>query len=167
MRRKFNYSRLYYLNNRHDTTDSVQEIEFDLQKSLDELCYQTELAECTWDYAFRFCQGIKKIFSKGIDPKKLQEHKLFTLKLLNLGEDLLECSPAHSDLYFLGGFIELKVIDEWKNASFYEFIIEVLKHIKKKVGFFSEQIKQKIVVRIQSYNPKVYRMYFHVYSNSS
>ncbi len=163
MYRKINRQRL---NNLWSSKDKLEDKQT-LEQCLDELCYQTELAECTWDYAFRFCQGIKKIFSRGVDPNKLKEHKLFTLKLLNLGQDLLECSGPSSDLYYLGGFIELKILDEWKNVKFYEFIVQVLKHIKKKIGFFSKKVKLKIIERIQRYNPELYRIYFYGYRNSS
>ena len=129
------------------------------KKSMDDICFQAELAESHWDYAYSICSGMKRLFNIGVDINSIINHNNLMQKLIYLGRDIMQTSNKHLDIFYLGVFVEIKIYSMWQTAEFYSFLVSALKMIKKQARFISTQMKNKLIIKLRNFNPEVYRQY--------
>lgn len=128
-----------------------------LKKSMDDICFQAELAETSWEYTYVICTGMKRLFAMGVDHQMIIGHNNLLQKLLYLGRDLMQTTPQEHDLFFLGILIELKIYSKWKSIEFYNFILSALKAIKNNLCFVSEKMKLRLLRKLEKYNLALYQ----------
>lgn len=164
MKRKYSYKSLSSLwentNINSQTHHSSIETDIDFQK-MDDLCSEAELASSSSDYAFIICRGMEKLLKSNISVDKIRSHENLFLKLIYLGKDLMECSPLKSELFYLGTFIELKILDKWRDSKFYFILLKALKSIRNNSSFLSSKIKEKIIIQLEIFNSSLYLRYFN------
>lgn len=166
MKRKYSYkslSSLWENSNRNPRIYlSSVETDIDFQK-MDELCLEAELASSSSDYVFIICEGMEKLLKSNISVDKIRSHENLFLKLIYLGKDLMECSHFKSELFYLGTFIELKILDKWRDSKFYFILLKALKNIRANSSFLSKKIKDKIIIQLEISNLSLYLRYFNQY----
>lgn len=130
------------------------------QVQMDDLCSKAELATSLGDYAYIICNGVSELLNCGVEPSVIKSHQNLFQKILFLGKDLMECSNFKSEMFFLGAFVELKILEKWKDLKFYSFMLSALKSIRKNVSFLSKRIKQKVIDDLRLFNFDLYRRYY-------
>ena len=127
-----------------------------LKKSMDDICFQAELAESSWEYAYVICKGMRRLFQMGIQHQLIIGHNNLLQKILYLGSELMQTNPKGHDLFYLGVLIELKIYSKWKSLEFYNFMLNTLKAIKGNVNFISRRVKDKLLGKLKNYNEALY-----------
>lgn len=127
-----------------------------LKKSMDDICFQAELAESSWEYANVICKGMRRLFKMGLAYQKIITHHNLLQKLLYLGRDLMQTNSQGQDLFYLGVLIELKIYSKWKSIEFYTFILSALKAIKNNFKFIGKRVKDKLLLKLKKYNEALY-----------
>lgn len=164
MKRKYSYKSLSSLwenssfTSKQNSSDLKNDIDF---QKMDNLCLKAELATSSSDYAFIICSGMEQLLKTDISIDKIKSHKNLFLKVLYLGKDLMECSSFKSELFYLGTFIELKILEKWRDAKFYIFLLRALKNIRNNFSFLSKRIKEKIIDELETYNSTLHYRYFN------
>jgi hypothetical protein len=131
-----------------------------IKKSMDDICFQAELASSTIEYAEAICQGMERLLDKGVPFSMIQRHHNLFQKLMFLGRDLMQMSSPGLDLFYLGIFIELKIDQEWKSSNFYKLVRNSLLAIKKNMTFLAAHLKNKLLYHLQLERPKLHQVYF-------
>lgn len=137
-----------------------------LKKSMDDICFQAELAETSWDYAYVICKGMKRLLEMGVPFQSIIGHNNLLQKLLYLGRDLMQTNPTEHNLFYLGVLVELKIYSKWKHKEFYVFLLNALNAIKNKMDFISLKIKQKLIYKLKKYNSTLYDEFFNKLSSA-
>lgn len=127
-----------------------------LKKSMDDICFQAELAVSSLEYTQVICKGMKRLLGMGVGHESIIGHKNLLQKLLYLGRDILQSNHKGEDLFYLGVLIELKIYSKWKSIEFYSFILNALKAIKGKLSFISKKVKEKLFAKLKVYNESLY-----------
>lgn len=127
-----------------------------LKKSMDDICFQAELAETSLEYAQVICKGMQRLFKMGVQCQLIIGHNNLLQKLLYLGRDLMQTNPKGHDLFYLGILIELKIYSKWKTLEFYKFILSALSAIKGNLSFISNKMKNKLLNKLKNYNETLF-----------
>jgi hypothetical protein len=132
-----------------------------LKKAMDGVCMQADLMETTLDYAFELCQGMDSLFKLGASYHALKGHHILMQKLITLGRDLMDTSETESDSFYLGVFLELKLMQQWKQKGFFKLVTSLIDRIRLKGAVFSNKIKKKLQRLLNVQQPAMYRFYFN------
>lgn len=163
MKRKYSYKRLNSLwekSNSKTINLTYGSAEAYYKKSMDDICFQAELAESNIEYAHAICHGMKHLYKLGVPVEMIQKHHNLLHKLFYLGRDLMDSSKGFNDLFYLGVFIELKIIDKWKEKSFFDFLVSAISGIKKEFVFMSKRICDRLSNELRINNKSLYNKFF-------
>ena len=163
MKRKYSYRKLNSLWEKKLPTKlalTFGSAESYYKKSMDDICFKAELSESPVEYAEAISEGMLHLFKLGVPVDQIRKHHNLMHKLIYFGRDLMECNRGFKELFYLGIFIELKIIDSWKNIKFFQFIKDALKLIKKELSFISNKLKERLEKELQQTNGKLYGQYF-------
>lgn len=137
-----------------------------IKKSMDDICFQAELAESSLEYAYVICKGMRRLFSTGVHYQIIIGHNNLLQKLLYLGCDLMQTNAKGHDLFYLGVLIELKIYSKWKSIEFYNFLLSALHAIKSNLSFISRRVKEKLLEKLKNYNEILYFEFIRDYSSA-
>jgi hypothetical protein len=130
------------------------------KKAMDDICLEADLAETLEEYSLTICQGMKRLIELGVEPQEIQKHHHLIGKILYLGKNLLDGTKRHSEIFYLGIMVDLKIVTRWFDKTFYTFIIKAIKHIVKNIAFISAELKIKLTQSFAKENHELYKFYF-------
>ena len=93
--RKLSYYRLSSLWSRRDYSFNSTEEDASsafIKKSMDDICFQAELASTTYEYAEVICLGMERLIAQKVPFSLIQRHHNLFQKLFLLGRDLMQMS---------------------------------------------------------------------------
>lgn len=137
-----------------------------IKKSMDDICFQAELAETSWDYAHVICKGMQRLLKMGVPAQIIINHQNLLQKLLYLGRDIMQTSQKTSDMFCIGVLIELKIYSKWKQIEFYEFLLNALKMIKEQKSFVTARLKDKLFNKLKVYNKSLFTEFIEEQSSA-
>lgn len=85
--------------------------------------------------------------------------KLFT-RLVISGLEFMNLRYTCEDLLYLGAMIDLKIKRMWNKKEFYTTISGILKKLKKRTGFLTDDLKIKIRSEYQKIAPDDFSIFF-------
>lgn len=129
------------------------------KKAMDGLCLRADLQETTLDYVRELCLGMHDLSLIGLKSSHFQHHPILLQKILAMGRDLMDQFRVGGDAFYLGIFLELKLVSKWHEKGFFYMIVKMIDRMRQSVGIFSNAMKERLMGMLKDNNPGLYYFY--------
>lgn len=129
------------------------------KKAMDALCLRADLQENVLDYVRELCLGMHDLSTIGLRSKHFQHHPILLQKILSMGRDLMDQFRVGADAFYLGVFLELRLVSKWHEKGFFFMLVKMIDQIRQNAKVFSETIKNKLLNLLKQHNPGLYYFY--------
>lgn len=160
-----NRRRNFHLLWNESKNSSIKTYEQYCSKLLSDFCRSVDQCENIQSYVKTLCSEVVKLIDLSIPEENIRKNKIVFQKIQSLGEDIMEVSQVESDQYFLGAFIDIKIVAKWYDSKFYDVISSLFSKIQNSKIVIPMKIKRKLIEFIK-YHRTSYDTLGYTYKNA-